>query len=126
MTTDQLNNLRHDKDGLLSYEFLANHIGECTPDDIDAIIQNMATVDLNGQFLASAARYLNAIDCEAYRPAIHRLVAWAIDKDREHKYLPELIVSLYGPDYADNAERLCSSDDNFRRLYKRLCPSSAI
>ncbi len=126
MTPDELKKLAHDPDGLLSYEYLANHIGECEPADIDSIIENMNTVDLTGQFLASAARYLNAIDPEGYSPAIRRLVACAIDKDREHRYLPDLITALYGTDYADRAEELCLADDNFRRLYKRLCPSSAI
>lgn len=126
MTPDQKKTLAQDPDGLLTYEFLANHIGECEPSDIDALIENMNTVDLSGQFLASAARYLNAIDPEAYEPAVRRLVACAIDKDREHKYLPDLITALYGTDYMDRADALCASDDNFRRLYKRLCPSSAI
>lgn len=35
MTEDQIKNLRKDTDGLLTYEFLANHIGESTPSDID-------------------------------------------------------------------------------------------
>lgn len=83
MTEDQIKNLRKDTDGLLTYEFLANHIGESTPSDIDELIDNMITVDLTGQFLASAARYLHAIDAEGYAPAIRRLVAAAIDKDRE-------------------------------------------
>lgn len=126
MTHDQIKHLKQDTDGLLSYEFLANHIGECEPEDIDTIIDNMCTVDLTGQFLASAARYLHAIDAEGFSPAVRKLVAGAIDKDREHAYLPDLITALYGEDYADHAEQLCRADDNFRRLYKRLCPSSAI
>ncbi len=126
MTQDEIKQLRRDPDGLLTYEYLANHIGECEPADIDTLIENMGTVDLTGQFLASAARYLNAIDSEGYAPAIRRLVAGAIDKDREHRYLPDLITGLYGSDYMERAEALCASDDNFRRLYKRLCSSSAI
>lgn len=118
--------LATDPDGLLCYEYLANHLGECEPADIDAIIDRMSVVDLTGQFLASAARYLHAIDPEGFEPAIRRLVRAAIDKDREHKYLPALAIGLYGENYADRAETLCASDDNFRRLYKRLCPSSAI
>lgn len=126
MTNEQLNKLRQDPDGLLTYEFLANNIGECEPSDIDAIVDNMSTVDLTGQFLASAARYLNAIDANGYAPAIRRLVAAAIDKDREHKYLPDLVTTLYGADYMERAGQLCASDDNFRRIYKRLCPSGVI
>ncbi len=126
MTPDQLKKLRQDPDGLLTYEYLANHIGECDSSDIEILVENMCTVDLTGQFLASAARYLNATDPATFAPAIRRLVAGAIDKDREHRYLPDLITGLYGQDYAERAEALCASDDNFRRLYKRLCRPSAI
>lgn len=126
MTEDDLKKLRRDSDGLLSYEYLANHIGECGPEEIDAIIENMARVDLSGQFLASAARYLNAIDPEGMSPAIKRLVSLAIDKDREHRYLPDLLQGLYGDEYAGRVTELCATDDNFRRIYKRLFPSAII
>lgn len=126
MTEDDIKKLRRDPDGLLSYEYLANHIGECGPEEIDTLIENMEHVDLTGQFLASAARYLHAIDPEGYAPAIRTLVAYAIDKDREHKYLPDLLHALYGPDCLDNAQTLSASDDNFRRIYKRLYPTTII
>ena len=77
MTENDLKTLRGDSDGLLTYEYLANHIGECGPDEINALIDNMMHVDLSGQFMASAARYLNAIDPEGYAPAIRELVAGA-------------------------------------------------
>ena len=86
----------------------------------------MISVDLSGQFTASAARYLHAIDAAAYQPAISRLVASTIDKDREHRYLPDILNSIYGPDYADRAAELSASDNNFRRIYKRLYPNSII
>ena len=86
MTEDDIKELRRDPDGLHTYEYLANHIGECEPSDIELLIDNMERVDLSGQFMASAARYLNAIDSEGYSPAIRRLVAATIDKDREHRY----------------------------------------
>ena len=126
MTENELKELRRDPDGLLTYEYLANHIGECAPEDIDRLIDNMERVDLSGQFMASAARYLNAIDPEGYAPAIKALVAGAIDKDREHRYLPELLKGLYGEDCLDDAERLCAADDNFRRIYKRLYADNII
>ncbi|MDE5683246.1 MAG: hypothetical protein K2I39_03440 [Muribaculaceae bacterium] len=126
MTEDDIKTLKHDPDGLQSYEYLANHIGECDPEAIECIIDNMERVDLTGQFMASAARYLNAIDSEGYRPAVRRLVAATIDKDREHKYLPDLLQGLYGTDYEVNAKVLCATDDNFRRIYKRLFPTSTI
>lgn len=126
MTPDDIKKIKNDPDGLLSYEFLANNIGQCDPADIEAIIDNMERVDLTGQFLASAARYLNAIDPEGYRPAVNRLVAAVIGKDREHSFLPDILVSIYGPDYAENASALSKTDDNFRRIYKRLFPTSTI
>ena len=118
--------LRQDPDGLLTYEYIANHIGEISADELDALIENMVIVDRSGQFLASAARYLHAINPEGFNPAVRRLVAATIDRDREHKYLSDLVLGLYGEDYADRAEQLCASDDNFRRIYKRLFPTNAI
>ncbi|MDE5628100.1 MAG: hypothetical protein K2I69_00900 [Muribaculaceae bacterium] len=126
MTDDDKKKLMQDTDGLLTYEYLANHIGESGPEEIDALIENMERVDLSGQFLASAARYLNAIDPAGYAPAIKKLVAAAIDKDREHKYLPDLLLGLYGEGYETKATELCATDDNFRRIYKRLFPATVI
>ena len=80
MTETDLKILRGDNDGLLTYEYLANHIGECGPEEINALIENMVRIDLSGQFMASAARYLHAIDPAGYAPAIRELVAGAIDK----------------------------------------------
>ena len=117
--------LSKDSDGLLTYEYIANHIGLC--DDImDDVSANMIKVDASGQFVASAARYLAAIDSCAYAPQISSLIAAAIDKDRERRYLPDLIAGIWGADYAEKAEELSKADDNFRRIYKRLHPSSLI
>lgn len=115
--------LANDPDGLLTYEYIANHIGLC--DDImDELVDNMILVDGSGQFVVSAARYLHAIDSARYAAVIDRLVVASIEKDREHRYLPALIESLYGADYADRAEELSATDNNFRRIYKRLQPSA--
>ncbi len=117
--------LSQDPDGLLTYEYIANHIGQC--DEImDDLISNMILVDSTGQFIVSAARYLNAIDSSRYAGAIRRLADSAIEKDRERRYLPDLIESLYGSDYASRAGQLCSADDTFRRLFKRVCPTGLI
>jgi len=117
--------LAADTDGLLTYEYIANHIDTCA-ECIDTLIDNMIRVDLTGQFIASAARYLTAIDPLSFKPAIDRLVAAAIDKDRERRYLPELLEGIYGPDYAARADELRATDDNFRRIEKRLNPNTAI
>lgn len=122
MTEEDKKRLRGDSDGLLSYEYLANNISSCSIDDIKEIIEIMETVDLTGQFMASAARYLHAIDARTFAEPVRVLAAATIDKDREHKYLPALLTSLYGADCCDRSTQLCAADDNFRRIYKRLYP----
>ncbi|MBO5779734.1 MAG: hypothetical protein J6R27_01325 [Muribaculaceae bacterium] len=114
--------LSKDPDGLLTYEYIANNINNCA-EDIDYLVDNMIAVDKSGQFVVSAARYLNAIDSEGFGAAIRRLVAAAIEKDRERRYLGDLLTSLYGADYNERAQQLSATDDNFRRIYKRLYPS---
>lgn len=117
--------LSKDPDGLLTYEYIANNIDSCF-EIIDELIDNMITVDHNGQFLVSAARYLHAIDKTRYSNAISRLIAAAIEKDREHRYIGDLLQGIWGKDYTEHIEELNSSDDNFRRIYKRLYPTTAI
>ncbi|MDE6115820.1 MAG: hypothetical protein K2G49_12250 [Muribaculum sp.] len=121
MNEDIKKELGKDPDGLLTYEYIANHIDSIDP-VIDDLVDNMITVDLSGQFTVSAARYLHAIDSGKYAGAISRLIAAAIEKDREHRYIGDLL-SLWGDDYADNVAALSASDDNFRRIYKRLHPT---
>ena len=113
--------LDSDTDGLVSYEYLANHIDSCQ-DVINDIIENIIRVDKTGQFDASTARYLNAIDKETFAEYISRLIAAAIEKDREHRYLGDLIQGIWGEDYAKHVDELNAKDDNFRRIYKRLFP----
>lgn len=111
--------LSKDPDGLLTYEYIANNID--TIDDIMLdLAENIINVDMTGQFVVSAARYLNAIDKEKFAESIDCLIKAAIEKDRERKYLGDLIVSIWGADYKENAEQLNAEDDNFRRIYKRL------
>ncbi len=113
--------LSKDPDGLLTYEYIANNIS--VVDDIMLeLADNIINVDLTGQFVVSAARYLNAIDEEKYAESIDRLVKAAIEKDRERKYLGDLAVSIWGADYKEHADELAAKDDNFRRIYKRLFP----
>jgi len=117
--------LEADADGLATYEYIANHVDTCAA-DMDFLVENMARVDLTGQFVISAARYLFAIDAKAFADPINRLVALGIDKDRERRYLGALMEQFYGADYADRADELAASDDNFRRIYKRLYPQGVI
>lgn len=126
MTESDKLKLKQDPDGLLTYEYLANHIDEIDESDIGDLVENMISVDLSGQFLASAARYLNAIDPFGYGGTVRRLVAATIDKDREHRYLPDILSAVYGGDYHERAAELSRTDNNFRRIYKRLYPNSVI
>ena len=125
MDEDILKQLSKDPDGLLTYEYIANHIGECD-DSMEALVQNMINVDASGQFTVSAARYLNAINPEAYAQQISRLIAAAIEKDRERRYIGELLQSIWGDDYATRVDELNATDDNFRRIYKRLYPAAGL
>lgn len=125
MTEEDKKRLSKDPDGLLTYEYIANHIGTCL-EHMDFLIDNMATVDRTGQFTASAARYLSAIDRTLYSEHIGRLIALTIEKDREHRYLADLLQGIWGPDYQQSADELSKTDDNFRRIYKRLYPTNLI
>lgn len=122
MTNEDKKRLDADTDGLLTYEYIANNINTCES-EIDELIDNMIRVDLSGQFVVSAARYLAAVDARTFAAPINRLAAAAIEKDREHRYLPDLLTALYGSDYNDHIEELKATDDNFRRIYKRLYPT---
>ena len=125
MSEDDMKRLSKDTDGLLTYEYIANHIGDENL-DISRLTDNMIKVDLTGQFVVSAARYLAAIDPHGFSGAIDRLVKAAIDKDREHRYIPDLLPSLWGVDYETRAEELIRTDDNFRRIHKRVFASGKI
>lgn len=124
MTEQDKKALMADGDGLVAYEYIANNIDTVLP-DLDFVIECMAKADTSGQFLASAARYLHAIDPVAFGEHIQRLVAQVIERDRERRYLSDLLQGIYGPDYEERATELSASDDNFRRIYKRLFPSSS-
>lgn len=126
MTKEEILELENDTDGLKTYEFMANHLYELNDEQLSELVDNMARVDLSAQFLASGARYMNALDANRYASHINRMVALTIDRDREHRYIGDLIVALYGPDYADRAAELAAGDNNFRRMYKRLFPEGAL
>lgn len=122
MTPEDTKRLRKDPDGLLNYEYLANNIADIA-EDLPEIVENIRRIDRSGQFTASAARYLHAIDSDRFADTIRELVAATIDKDREHRYLPDILQGLYGPDCEARAAELSATDDNFRRIYKRLFPA---
>ncbi len=126
LTEQEQKALTSDPDGLTTYEYIANHIEDLNAEDIEKLASNMIAVDSTGQFTASAARYLTAINPASHHEAIKRLVAATIDKDREHRYIADLLPSIWGRDYEQHAEELKATDNNFRRIYKRLFPTSTI
>ncbi len=117
--------LTSDTDGMASYEFLVNHI-ELDAADTAKVINNLIRIDTSGQFVASAARYLAAIDHERFAAQISVLVNAAIEKDRDRAYIPDLLPAIWGADYLEHAQELREKDDNFRRIYKRVFPTGAI
>lgn len=126
MTNEELTAKLLQADGLACYECLANNIASLTPDQIRTVADTMRRVDLNGQFMASAARYLHATDPAAHAEAVKMLVEGVIDKDREHRYLGALMSAIYGEDFESRAAELATTDNNFRRMYKRLFPTSIL
>lgn len=122
---DSYKHLISDPDGMMTYDYIVNNV-ENGIADLDQLIDNLLNVDQTGQFLASSARYLNAVDAEAFHPHIGRLVEGAIGRDRERKYIGSLLEALWGEGYADRAAELSLSDDNFRRIYKRVYPETVM
>lgn len=120
-----IKNLSNDPDGLATYEFIANNIDDID-DKMSDLVENMIKVDTQGQFTVSAARYLHAIDRVKYAREIDRLISAAIDKDRERVYIGSLLADIWGKDYAERANELIDTDNNFRRIYKRLYPAGII
>lgn len=117
--------LAKDPDGLMTYEFMANHISEID-DILPTLVDNMIAVDRAGRFSVSAARYLAAIDRQKFEPQIARLVDHAIESDREHQFIADLLPALWGADYADRAAELMVADRSFRRIHQRIFPPKAL
>lgn len=122
MDESQKKKLKKDPNGLVTYEYIANNINDID-NDINDLVENIIAVDRSGQFVVSAARYLNAIDKQKFATPIDLLIKAAITKDKDRAYLADLASSIWGKDYKDNASMLAASDDNFRRIYKRLYPT---
>ena len=95
-------------------------------EEINRAVNQIITVDKSGQFSASAARFLAAIDHENFASQIDLLLKATIEKDRDQVYLSDLLSAVWGPDYTMHADELRDKDDNFRRIYKRVHPSGII
>ncbi len=103
------------------YEQIVN-AESSSPADLPELVKGLIACDESGQYLCSSARYLNALNAEGYAPLINQLVASAIDRDREHKYISQLLPSLWGDDFMEKADSLRLNDNNFRRIFKRIYP----
>lgn len=114
------NNLTTDR-SLRIYEHIVNNSDRCI-DEMPVLFEKLKESDSSGQFLASTARYLSAVDPECFKAWIPILVEATIEKDRERKYIGSLLEAIWGKDYQERAEELRNSDDNFRRIYKRIYP----
>ena len=73
MNNDLKKILISDTDGLLTYEYIANHMGSCD-EDMPVLTDNIIRVDMTGQITVSAALYLHATGAEKYREFIDKLI----------------------------------------------------
>lgn len=119
MMNESLENL--EKEGMAIYEYIVDNADSCI-EEMPELIEKLKAVDVSGQFLASTARYLSAIDREKFEPWLAPLIEGAIAKDRERRYIGSLLQSIWGEDYMERAEELRLSDNNFRRIFKRIHP----
>ncbi|MBD5309405.1 MAG: hypothetical protein K2M63_01850 [Muribaculaceae bacterium] len=115
--------LENDENGMSTYEYIVNNVDTCS-EDLPVLIENLKKVDRTGQFLSSTARFLNAVDSEGFASYLSPLLEGAIEKDRERRYIGSLLQAIWGDDYMERAAELRLSDDNFRRIYKRIYPAS--
>lgn len=121
---DILKQLEQDTDGMATYEYIVNNFETCA-ELMPELVDNLVRVDLTGQFLASSARFLAAVDRQTFNPWLGQLIEGAIAKDRERRYIGSLLEAIWGADYRERAAELRATDDNFRRIFKRIYPSQA-
>lgn len=108
-----------EQQGMAVYQYIVDHCDTCV-DEMSELILKLRRVDTSGQFLASTARYLAAVDRPRFEPWLASLIEAAIDKDRERRYIGSLLKAIWGDDYAEHLDDLNRSDNNFRRIYKRI------
>ncbi len=123
--SETLKSLTGDTDGMATYDYIVNNVDTCL-DSMPELVENLRRADISGQFLASTARFLCAVDREKFSGWITPLVEGAIEKDRERRYIGSLLKAIWGADYMERAEQLKETDDNFRRIFKRIYPSGSI
>lgn len=110
-----------EQEGMEVYQYIVDNCETCG-EEMPKLIARMREVDVSGQFLASTARYLAAIDRDRFEPWLGQLIEGAIERDRERRYIGSLLKAIWGDDYEENVGKLNATDDNFRRIYKRVHP----
>lgn len=123
--SELLKSLTEDKDGMATYDYIVNNVDTCL-DSMQELVENLKRVDISGQFLASTARFLCAVDREKFAGWLTPLIEGAIEKDRERRYIGSLLQAIWGKDYMEHVDELKAQDDNFRRIYKRVFPGNSI
>ncbi|MCM1153492.1 MAG: hypothetical protein NC328_07560 [Muribaculum sp.] len=119
---EHLKHLETDPDGMATYDYIVNHVDSCI-EDMPELIENLRRVDCSGQFLASSARFLCAVDRNGFASCLEPLIEGAIEKDRERRYIGSLLEAIWGKDYRHRVDELRETDDNFRRIFKRIYPA---
>ena len=114
-----------DNRGMQCYEHLVNNI-DADEAAVAQCVTDLIAADTTGQFSASAARFLAGMAPGSFTAELDALLKSAIAKDRELAYLPDLLPAIWGADYTSNADTLRETDDNFRRIYKRVHPSGIL
>ncbi len=107
--------------GMELYEYIVDNV-DALPESPDEIVAKLRAVDNSGQFFASTARFLAAVDRERYEKWLTPLIEGAIERDRERRYIGSLLEAIWGADYEDRLEQLRQTDNNFRRIYRRIHP----
>lgn len=107
--------------GMELYEYIVDNV-DALPESPDEIVAKLRAVDNSGQFFASTARFLAAVDRERYEKWLTPLIEGAIERDRERRYIGSLLEAIWGADYEDRLEQLKQTDNNFRRIYRRIHP----
>ena len=115
------NNNKSENRGMAVYERIVDQ-AESRGAGLNELIEELKQVDTTGQFLASTARYLSAVDKEYFEPWLTSLIEAAIERDRERRYIGSLLEAIWGADYDQRVEDLRASDNNFRRIYRRMHP----
>lgn len=111
--------LDKEKTGIEIYDYLVNNLPDCI-EEMDTIVDTLLEKDSTGKYLASSARFLAGVDMKKYERWICRLTEGAIDRDKERRYIWSLLQAIWGPDYQERISELEATDNNFRRIYKRV------